>query len=326
MGVSAQLEKACTLNALPWRILAQLEIATLERQPNAEFGMVGEAPAWLQAVDASFSQDGWRRADLHPVLSHFMAEANDFWTKGAARRRRSIAWKENVANGELYLQATAMLVGTRELLLIERVSKQRAEAAVDLELAGDERAAFTVAEGFALQRGVTSQQLALSDPLTALYNREGFEKLANEQLAQAQRDQQSLLLLIIDMDNFKTINVTLGHHVGDAALQRTASVLRAVFRQTDIVGRLGGDEFAVLARCDQQSHYEVLLARLREALIDYNSQEDLAFPLAANIGAAWSKADPPGTLVALMTEAGARMHVEKRKNKKGKRRASDMAS
>lgn len=311
------------MSALPWRILAQLEIATLERLPNSEFSMVGEAPAWLQAVDASFAQDGWRRADLHPVLSHFMAEANDYWTKGAARRRRSIAWKEHVANGELYLQATAMLVGARQLLLLERVSRARAEAAVELELAGDQHAVFAAGERFTIQKSPALQQLALSDPLTALYNREGFEKLAREQLAQAQSDQQSLLLLIIDMDNFKTINVTLGHHVGDAALQRMASVLRAVFRQTDIVGRLGGDEFAVLAQCDRQSHYEVLLERLRETLTDYNSQDDIAFPLAASIGAAWFHADQPGTLVALLTEAGARTHVEKRKNKKGKRRASD---
>ncbi|MGI9293056.1 MAG: diguanylate cyclase [Pseudomonadales bacterium] len=311
------------MSALPWRILAQLEIVTLERQTNGEFGMVGEAPAWLQAVDSSFSQDGWRRADLHPVLSHFMAQANDFWSKGVARRRRSIAWKEDVANGELYLQATTLLVGSRELLLIERVSKARAEAAADLQL-GDERATFAAAvEGSAIRQNLASFQLALSDPLTALYNREGFERLANEHLTQAQRNQQSLLLLIIDMDNFKTINATLGHHMGDLALQRTASVLRVVFRQTDIVGRLGGNEFAVLARCDQQSHYEVMLERLREELIDLNSQDDVAFPLAASIGAAWFTADQPCTLTELMTEAGARIHVEKRKDK---RRASDTTS
>ena len=128
------------------------------------------------------------------------------------------------------------------------------------------------------------------------------------------------------MNNFKTINVTLGHHMGDLALQRTASVLRVVFRQTDIVGRLGGNEFAVLARCDKQSHYEAILERLREELIDLNSQDDIAFPLAASIGAAWSTADQPCTLTELTTEAGARMHVEKRKIKNGRRRASDTTS
>lgn len=314
------------MSALPWRILAQLEIATLERQPSAEFAMVGEAPAWLQAVDSSFSQDGWRRADLHPVLNHFIAEANDFWSKGAARRRRSIAWKETVANGELYLQATALLIGSRELLLIERVSKQRAEAAAGLELAGDDRFAVAAVEGAAIRQNLASYQLALSDPLTALYNREGFERLANAQLEQAQRDQQSLLLLIIEMDNFKTINKTLGHHMGDLALQRTASALRVVFRQTDIVGRLGGNEFAVLARCDQQSHCEAILGRLREELLDFNSQDDIAFPLAASIGLAWSNTDQPGTLKSLMTEAGARTYEEKRKNKNNQRRASDTTS
>lgn len=314
------------MSALPWRILAQLEIVSLERQANGEFAMVGEAPAWLQAVDSSFSQDGWRRADLHPVLGHFMAEANDFWSKGVARRRRSIAWKEDVANGELYLQATTLLVGNRELLLIERISKARAEAAADLEL-GDEGSTFSAAvQGSAMRQNLASFQLALSDPLTALFNREGFEKLASEQLKQAQRDKQSLLLLIIDMDNFKTINVTLGHHMGDLALQRTASALRTVFRQTDIVGRLAGNEFAVLAQCNQQSHYDVIVERLREELIDLNSQDGIAFPLAVSVGSAWSSADPDSTLTSLLIEAGARVYEEKRKNKDGKRRSSDTTS
>ncbi|MGI9288279.1 MAG: GGDEF domain-containing protein [Pseudomonadales bacterium] len=314
------------MSALPWRILAQLEIASLERQPNGEFSMVGEAPAWLQAVDSSFSQDGWRRADLHPVLGHFMAEANDFWSKGVARRRRSIAWKEDVSNGELYLQATTLLVGNRELLLIERISKARAESAADLEL-GDEAAAYSAAvQGSAIRQNLASFQLALSDPLTALFNREGFEKLANEQLAQAQRDKQSLLLLIIEMDNFKAINVTLGHHMGDLALQRTASALRTVFRQTDIIGRLGGNELAVLAHCNQQSHYEIILERLRAELVNLNSQDDMAFPLAVSIGSAWSSVDPTCTLTSLMIEADARVYEEKRKNQGGKRRSSDKAS
>lgn len=315
------------MSALPWRILAQLEIASLERQPSGEFSMAGEAPAWLQAVDASFSQEGWRRADLHPVLSHFMSEANEFWSKGVARRRRTIAWKEEVASGELYLQATTLLVGDRELLLIERISKIRAEAAVNMGLGADASAFSAAVQGAAIRHNLASFQLSLSDPLSALFNREGFQRLANEQLAQAQVDQQSLLLLIIEMDNFRAINLTLGHHMGDLALQRTASALRSVFRQTDIVGRLGGNEFAVLAQCDEQSHYDVIIERLRAELTDLNSQEDMAFPLAVSIGMAWFKADEPRKLKELMVEAGARTYTERRKSSGGdKRRSSDQTS
>lgn len=316
------------MSPLPWRILAQLEIAVLERQPNGEFTMAGEAPAWLQAVDSSFSQDGWRRADLHPVLSHFMADANVFWSKGAARRRLRIAWKEEVANGELYLQATTMLVGGRALLLIERVTQARAEAASDLE-AGEENPTYSAAvRGAAVRQNLASYQLAFSDPLTALYNREGFERLAGEQLQQAQRDRRSLLLLIIEMDNYKTINHTLGHHMGDLALQRTASSLRVVFRQTDIAGRLAGNEFAVLAQCDQQSQLEAIVRRLRQELLDFNSQAEIAFPLAVSISCAWSNAEVGDglTLGELMAAAGARAYTEKRRSKNRLRRAGDRAS
>lgn len=88
--------------------------------------------------------------------------------------------------------------------------------------------------------------LASSDHLTGLNNRRMFNELAASHLAQARRSLKHHALVYLDLDRFKLINDTLGHHVGDLLLQAFAERLRASMRSADILGRMGGDEFAVL--------------------------------------------------------------------------------
>ncbi|MGE0485582.1 MAG: EAL domain-containing protein [Gammaproteobacteria bacterium] len=91
-----------------------------------------------------------------------------------------------------------------------------------------------------------ARHLARFDPLTNLPNRRYFTERLETSLAAASRHQRMGALLFIDLDQFKQINDTLGHSVGDALLQAVAERLRNVTRQEDTVARLGGDEFVVL--------------------------------------------------------------------------------
>lgn len=88
------------------------------------------------------------------------------------------------------------------------------------------------------------QNLSLLDDLTGLYNRRGFLALAEQHLRVIQR-KGAALLIYVDLDDLKVINDTHGHLEGNRALIVTANVLRACFRQSDILARLGGDEFCV---------------------------------------------------------------------------------
>jgi diguanylate cyclase (GGDEF)-like protein/PAS domain S-box-containing protein len=88
--------------------------------------------------------------------------------------------------------------------------------------------------------------LAHHDTLTGLPNRAMFSERAREAVAHARRHQKTAALLFIDLDNFKTVNDTLGHDVGDALLKIISSRLRASVRGDDFVARIGGDEFCVL--------------------------------------------------------------------------------
>jgi diguanylate cyclase (GGDEF)-like protein/PAS domain S-box-containing protein len=90
------------------------------------------------------------------------------------------------------------------------------------------------------------QHLARHDALTGLPNRSWLQEQLKSALAQAQRAGSTLALLFIDLDRFKKINDSLGHHVGDGALIEVARRLTEALRSSDLVARLGGDEFVVL--------------------------------------------------------------------------------
>lgn len=87
---------------------------------------------------------------------------------------------------------------------------------------------------------------ALHDPLTGLGNRTMLHERLRYSLALGRRDSRCLAVLVMDLDDFKTVNDTWGHHIGDLLLQRIALRLRAIMRDSDSVVRLGGDEFAII--------------------------------------------------------------------------------
>ncbi|MGM0702915.1 MAG: bifunctional diguanylate cyclase/phosphodiesterase [Pseudomonadota bacterium] len=91
-------------------------------------------------------------------------------------------------------------------------------------------------------------QLAFFDSLTGLANRRQLQDHLDAALRESQRNDQYTALLFIDIDNFKQVNDTLGHHQGDRLLQYVAKRLGGMLRKTDTLARIGGDEFAVLLR------------------------------------------------------------------------------
>jgi diguanylate cyclase (GGDEF)-like protein len=93
---------------------------------------------------------------------------------------------------------------------------------------------------------LTLTHLAQHDSLTGLPNRALFDDRLHQAVAQARRDHTRMALLFVDLDGFKAVNDTWGHHVGDLLLSAVAKQMHACVRNVDTVGRLGGDEFVVL--------------------------------------------------------------------------------
>lgn len=166
-----------------------------------------------------------------------------------------------------------------------------------------------------LQRSL--RDLSLEDELTGLYNRRGFQALAEQQIRQVRRSQGQLTLVYLDLDGLKTINDSQGHRAGDEALVETADILRRSFRDADIVARLGGDEFAVLLLDTRQDGVEIPIARFRENLARANRTTERGFPISVSFGfAAWDDKELTN-LDELIARADEEMYLEKRKRKAG---------
>jgi diguanylate cyclase (GGDEF)-like protein/PAS domain S-box-containing protein len=108
------------------------------------------------------------------------------------------------------------------------------------------------------------RHLADHDPLTGLLNRRGFERALEAHVARSRRYGAAGALLIVDLDGFKYINDTLGHHAGDQLIIACASALRERLRETDVLARLGGDEFAVLLPVESAPEAAVVAGALVE--------------------------------------------------------------
>jgi diguanylate cyclase (GGDEF)-like protein len=89
------------------------------------------------------------------------------------------------------------------------------------------------------------ERLSLMDPVTELFNRRGLQEILSHELQRAHRKHSELLVLLIDLDDFKKINNALGHSAGDVVLKEVSQKLKSSLRATDYVGRVGGDEFMV---------------------------------------------------------------------------------
>lgn len=96
------------------------------------------------------------------------------------------------------------------------------------------------------QRAEVAEAMALTDSLTGLANRRAFTARLEEELSRSGRHGSSIAVLVIDVDRFKTVNDTHGHHAGDTVLVGLGDVLRKAARASDMPARLGGDEFAFL--------------------------------------------------------------------------------
>ena len=134
------------------------------------------------------------------------------------------------------------------------------------------------------------KQQAYFDPLTGLPNRHRLMEELNRVIALAQRNQNYCSLLFIDLDHFKEINDTRGHHYGDLALTLFAQRLRKVIRTEEAVARLGGDEFVVLLENlgREEDASRLLIAQVAEKIIDAAREpfviKDEKFRISCSIG------------------------------------------
>ncbi len=158
------------------------------------------------------------------------------------------------------------------------------------------------------------ETLSVTDELTGLLNRRGFNQAVERTLAAAKRHQEKGLLAYLDLDDFKYINDHFGHEAGDLVLKHVADVLSKNVRRTDYVARIGGDEFAVLFVRAQQLPTRAHAQDLRRKLARTPLQiEDTKVTINASLGVQAYGPDTKAT--ELLRRADQAMYLEKQRRR-----------
>lgn len=130
--------------------------------------------------------------------------------------------------------------------------------------------------------------LALTDHLTNCPNRRHSLIQANGMMRNSNSNKHSMIVAILDVDNFKVVNDTYGHDIGDIVLQNLSSIIKGVLRDSDIIGRYGGEEFILLLPNADEQEIMRIFSRIQIALqrhvCEYNA-EQIAMPLSVSMGA-----------------------------------------
>ncbi len=155
------------------------------------------------------------------------------------------------------------------------------------------------------------ERLALHDTLTGLPNRTLFQDRLEQAIHVAQRQGDTLALLFLDLDRFKEINDTFGHHAGDLLLQEVGRRLPQVLRESDTVARLGGDEFAVVLPEASAATAHIAAEKLLMALVRPCVVEGYRLDVGGSIGIALYP-EHAGDAVNLMRYADIAMYAAKR--------------
>ena len=193
----------------------------------------------------------------------------------------------------------ALRAGAQECLVLDDLTPERLERSVRQSI-----------ERQRMQQRLAD--LALRDELTGLYNRRGVLALGEHQRRQCLRTGGMLAVVQVDVDHLKTINDSWGHQAGDQAIAGTATVLRATFRESDIIGRVGGDEFLAIAVDVAQAGVDHVARRLALALAAYNRRRTTPFELSFSVGTAALVPPDAPTLDELIALADAELYRAKR--------------
>ncbi|MBR1217352.1 EAL domain-containing protein [Bradyrhizobium sp. U87765 SZCCT0131] len=228
----------------------------------------------LSVNDAAVAHYGYGRADFERLtIRHIQAfEAELPWTGDhSADEHTARTWKHVKADGtliDLAIYSRHLVYDGRQVVLLalmDITERKRAE----------QRLSF----------------VAQHDGLTGLPNRNLLRQRLDELLARTRRSGEKVALLFLDLDNFKTVNDTLGHDIGDELLRSVTKRLRSSLREDDAVARLGADEFAILQAQIGRPEDIVPLAK---RLLDVISQPYLFNGHSVVIGASIGIALAPG--------------------------------
>jgi diguanylate cyclase (GGDEF)-like protein len=153
------------------------------------------------------------------------------------------------------------------------------------------------------------QLLAQTDSLTGLLNRRAFEEILSREMRRAAHAGKSSAVLLLDIDRFKLVNDSLGHHAGDEVIQRVGAALRAGMRPADTLARYGGEEFVMLLHDATEAQAEEIAMRLRAEIA---SLSDLPGSVKVTVSIGGAASHPEDTVDNLLRRCDDALYRSKR--------------
>lgn len=229
---------------LALKLLQSFNYAILQRVGPKKYIFFGQAPAFYNALFPPCAEGPcvtpW---ETSPMLDFFLEEAEAFFARKELGALASGIWEEDgITEKDTALMALAKNLGETQLIIIRLLQEDYIDRVGILRKAREQL----------LENRELSQNLAMFkeksriDGLTSIFNRATFMELLHDEIKRSQILEYPLILLILDIDDFKKVNDTYGHLVGDKVLRGMGATLKASLRRNDIVARYGGEEFAVL--------------------------------------------------------------------------------
>ena len=153
------------------------------------------------------------------------------------------------------------------------------------------------------------RELARTDSLTEVANGRAFYELSKMEINKARRYGRPVTTMYIDLDNFKMVNDTFGHSIGDALLRSVAGTIQKNIRVTDVVARLGGDEFVILLPETSGEAAQVVVNKLQQRLL--SAMKENGWPVTFSIGAI-TFIDPPESVDEMIQKTDRLMYAAKK--------------
>ena len=272
-------------DSLSLKFLRSLEFAILRRVRPMNYEIYGLVPAFYPKLFPSGPNGEPCRTpwDYSSMLEYFLLDAEEFFEHRPKPNEKvgSGIWLEPDprTNEELPLVAKALQLEGTQIITIQVIQEEYAERVRILR-----KARLELMERRKISNALNSfKKKALFDAMTKLYNRGSFMEILQEQVEKFGAYTPTMALFMIDVDNFKKVNDTLGHLVGDSVLTQVAEILKTSLRKNDYPARFGGDEFTVVApdTNTEQSHKLAEKLRHRIQSYDFNTGD---IPVSISVG------------------------------------------
>ncbi len=298
--------------------LDELLIELIDAETGQRGYIITDNPAFLRPYDQSITEIPILQRKLQPFLQSYgiptqqitdLRKAIDdklaflkqtIHEKSLGHAREVIA---TIAQGRGFVTMNDIrsMIHRMDRLILQQESAERDRAnhylrdsVVWIAIAGLLFLLFVTASYFRILSALSAKErlnqkikeLANQDGLTKSLNRAAFLEYASSTIEQAMRDGETIAVLFVDLDGFKSVNDTFGHEVGDDVLRNVANNFRGAVRFADLIARFGGDEFVVLVRHAEMEHELMTLAQKMLDTFSDDSLQNISTNLGASIGIA----------------------------------------